>query len=389
MKDDNYEKLCFCTLNRNFGFEPIIARRLVDHYGTASALFNMSNEEISRILGPFSKYSQTFSQEQLKTSEKELALLEKSGRAFITLHDKSYPSLLKECDDAPLGLYIRSSSVPDDIFNSSPCIAIVGTRDLSLYGKEWCGRIVSALSTAKTKPVIVSGLALGVDITAHTAALENGLKTIGVMATGIDDVYPARHREFARVMAESPGCALITDYPKKTSPVAINFLRRNRIIAGMCTATVLVESKDKGGGMLTANLASSYNRDVYALPGRIDDLRSQGCNRLIRAKIAEPLSDLEDFVDSTGLGVYERRSRKSLDSEIVDRYGNMMDEKMLEDIRNIAGLIKKYRGATIEDLCSSSGMRYKDVAALTGILEKDMFIDIDLLQRCTINVKKA
>ena len=389
MTDSNYELACFCALNRIFGFEPTIARRLVEHYGSAGALFGMSDEEKLKLLGPFSKYAGQINGGNLEAAAKELEWLRSEGYVFLSIEDENYPSLLKECDDAPMGLYVRASSPPEEVFNCDPCVAVVGTRDLSLYGKEWCRRIVTALATAQRKPVIVSGLALGVDINAHLTALENGLKTIAVMATGIEGVYPSRHREFAARIAATGACALITDYPPGTSPVAINFMRRNRIIAGISGATVLVESREKGGGMITANLAQSYNRDVFALPGRIDDPRSQGCNRLIRGKVAEPITDLDEFVDSIGLGIYNRRTRRSLDEELLDRYGGKMGVKELNDLRRIAGLIKKYRGANIEELCEGSGLRFNEVAALAGILENDGIIDIDLLQRCTINVKKA
>lgn len=389
MTDDHFEKLCFCSLNRIFGYEPALARKLIDELGSASALFNMRDEEIRAILGPFSKYRDAFTEDQLGKSEREIQQLENEGKVFISINDACYPPMLKECNDAPVGLYIKSSSEPECIFTSDPFIAVVGTRDLSLYGKEWCSRIISAMATTKSRPVVVSGLAIGTDINAHASAMENGLKTIAVMATGIDDVYPARHREFARIISESPGCALITDYPTRTSPVAINFIRRNRIIAGLCQATVVIESKEKGGAMITANLANSYNRDVYALPGRIDDLRSQGCNRLIRAKVAEPVSDLESFIDSIGLGVYQRRASKDLGTEIKGKYEKEFDGGTVEKLIALAGLVKKCRGITVEELCSRTNLHYSEVASLTGILEKDMIIDIDLFQRCSINVKKA
>lgn len=375
-------------MNRIFGFESSVARSLVEYCGSAGKLFLMSPEERSDLLGPFSKYSSRICEKELETSSKELDMISRGGYSFIPYGDPSYPELLKECNDAPMGLYVRSGTSAGDLFNKNPCIAIVGTRDISPYGAEWCRRIVGAIATARIKPVIVSGLAIGVDITAHSAAVDNSLATIAVMATGVDSVYPALHKGFAKKIEKTPGCALISDYPPGTVPVAVNFLRRNRIIAGLCTATILVESKEKGGGMITADIANSYNRDVYALPGRIDDTRSQGCNRLIRGKIAEPITDLDNFVNALGLGAYSRRTPRDLDEEIIRIYGGTFSDELLGMIRKTAGLIKKYRGATLDEICSLGEMNWKDVSYASGLLENDGIITIDLLQRCFINVKK-
>ena len=240
-----------------------------------------------------------------RKKEEELTDLEKIGISFSAWNSASYPPLLKECADAPVGLYIRSVTPARELWNPSGNIAVVGTRDLSPYGKEWCEKAVTAIASGNEKPSIISGLALGTDICAHRTALDNGLPTIGVMATGPETVYPYRHKEFAERLWQTPGCALVTDYPPGTAPLAIHFLRRNRIIAGLADATILIESKSRGGGMTTSRLAFSYSRDVYALPGRADDVRSQGCNRLIREKIAEPLISIEDLIGSLGL---EKRS---------------------------------------------------------------------------------
>lgn len=385
---EDFDTICYCSLNRIFGFEPAIARRLVDFYGGAGAIFRMNREELSGILGPFSKYIDRIGEKELDISAKELESLKRDGYSFIPYGSGNYPLLLQECDDAPMGLYIRSGTEIDKIFNTAPCISVVGTRDISPYGSEWCRRIVGAMATAQIKPVIVSGLAVGVDITAHETAIDNGLATIAVMATGVDAVYPARHKGFALRMEHTRGCALISDYPPCTAPVAVNFLRRNRIIAGLSTATILIESKEKGGGMVTADIASSYNREVYALPGRIDDIRSQGCNRLIRGKIAEPVTDLDNFVNSLGLGTWSRRTVKDLDTEILEKYGNVLDDGLLAIIRSTASLIKKYRGATLEELCNLGNINWRDMTYAVGMLENDGIISVDLLQRCSINVKK-
>lgn len=389
MKDLNHEKVCCCALNRIFGFEPVIAHSLIDHLGSAGAVFALSRDELQGILGPHSKFLPMLTGAELEKSRYELEGLDDEEYDFITLDSPDYPELLKECPDAPLGLYIRSRSAAHEIFSGRNMVSVVGTRDISLYGREWCIKLVSALAETGARPVIVSGLALGVDITAHLCALDCGLRTIGVMATGIEDVYPFRHSEYAGRIAESPGSALVTDYPKGTAPVAVNFLRRNRIIAGMSRATILVESKVRGGGMMTARLAFSYDRDVFALPGRIDDLRSGGCNQLIHAKIAEPIEDCVTLVRSLGMDGGSIRPQASLKERVKAFYSGKIPEERISFLIELASLIAARRGITPDEICSRTGYPYTDVAALTCLLESDGFICIDLLQRCSVNVRRV
>ena len=176
-----------------------------------------------------------------------------------------------------------------------PRIAVVGTRDMSPHGKEYTIQIVSALAEWKDKPVIISGLAFGIDATAHRAALQAGLPTVAVVATGLDTVYPYRHTGLAEDITSSEGSGILTQFPDKTAPMSFNFLYRNRTLALLCDAVIVVESKSKGGAMVAAKLANDYDIPVYAVPGRPDDIRSRGCNELIRNKVAEPLFDFEEL----------------------------------------------------------------------------------------------
>lgn len=384
----NYsEKTCACALNRLLGFEPQAAHRMVGAAGSASALFGMTGEEKTALLGPYSKYIAMLDRRELDRSEAELERLRGDGCSFITMDEPGYPALLRECPDAPLGIYYRGASPPEAVFNRRPQIAVVGTRDISLYGKEWCRKIVGALAAARAKPMVVSGFALGTDITAHLAALEAGLPTVAVLPTGIDDVYPSRHRRFAATLAAMEGCAIVTDYPPGTEPKAINFIRRNRIIAGICSGTILVESKLKGGGMITARLAASYDRDVLVLPGRADDPRSQGCNALLREKLAEPVTDTIHFLDVLGLGSPPRRRVAGFESEVQERYAPLLDPDELAGMMAVAGVIRRRRGVTPDEICPEACLPYARVIRLVGMLESDGFISTDLLQRCTINVK--
>lgn len=383
------EKTCLCALNRIFGFEPKIGLQLLSHLGSARAVFSLDKNELDRITGPYFKYKGCILKENLEAEARELDRLACEGITFCGCTEEHYPELLKECEDPPLGLYIRSSTPLHELWKPCRRIAVVGTRDISPYGKEWCGRIVKALAGTDCRPAIISGLALGTDITAHKTAIDEGLPTIGVMATGPEDVYPYRHRDFAQRLVETPGCALISDYPPGTVPLPLNFLRRNRIIAGLSDATVLVESKARGGGMMTCRLAFSYNRDVYALPGRADDIRSQGCNELIRSRIAEPIISEKALLDSLGLASVRRGGSAGLEQRLIRSYEDSTSPERLATMSAILKAIRTNRGITVDQLTSTVGADIRTIAELTGILELDGFICIDLLKRCSINYKNV
>lgn len=383
------EKAAACTLNRIFGFKPGIARALTRKLGSAAAVFRLRREELRAVFGPESPYPDRINDDELEQSRKELEWLAQRGYCFLTPGDGIYPDALMECPDSPSGLYVRSDHIGPSLFNAGIAVSIVGTRDISPYGREWTYKIVEALADSLVRPAVVSGLAMGVDCQAHQAALDLGLPTIGVMATGIESVYPRLHSPMAARMARTPGCALVTDYPPFTSPQAVNFLRRNRIIAGLSKATVLVESKRKGGGLLTANMAFEYDREVFALPGRADDIRSAGCNRIIQEKIAEPLTDLGEFVAGLGLGALTRRNKAVLEEELSRVFGQTESPEDLGRLKQIAALIKKNRGITLDEICSFTGLEYIEARRYVGMLETEGIIYTDLLQRCSIIFKNA
>ena len=386
--EQHEEKACLCALNRIFGFSPKIGLALISHTGSAAEVFRIGKRELEELLGPYSRHKGEITWKAVEEASTELAALSERDISFIGWTENDYPSLLHECEDAPVGLYVRSKTPLKELWKPCRRIAVVGTRDITPYGREWCVRTVAGLSRCREKPVIVSGLALGTDFCAHKAALESGLATIGVMATGPETVYPHRHREFAERLCETPGCALVTDYPPGTAPLAIHFLRRNRIIAGLSESTILIESKIKGGGMMTCRLAFSYSRDVYALPGRADDLRSQGCNSLIRNKIAEPLTSIEDLTESLGLNRMTVRGKRSIREILLCEYGTRLPPEKIEHATNILTRIKEERGITVEEIAESTGMSYSMTVNIAAILETDGYISIDLLQRCSIMVEK-
>ena len=247
-------------------------------------------------------------------------------------------------------------------------------------------KIVKAMALTGENPPIISGLALGVDITAHRTALDNGLPTIAVMATGPDDIYPYRHRYDAEKIISAPGSALITDYPPGTAPLAVHFLRRNRIIAGLSKSVLLIESKAKGGGLMTCRLAFSYNRDIYALPGRADDLRSEGCNELIRKKIAEPITSLGALADSLGMKI-KKAPAPSISNRLESIYGGRIPDEDIGLMFSIIMEIRRTRGIAVDELSENLGIGFVKTMELTGMLEIDGIITIDLLRRCSINLK--
>lgn len=379
------EKYGLCALNRIFGFDPKTAHALLASIGSASEIFRLSEKELDTILGPWSKYKGSINRRAFDNAAEELEKLSENGICFIGYTESAYPELLTECEDAPMGLYIRSRTSPEELFRPSRRIAIVGTRDISQYGQEWCSRIVQGLGHTDEKPPIISGLALGTDICAHREAIASGLPTIAVMATGPEAVYPHRHREFAERMAATEGCALITDYPPGTAPLAIHFLRRNRIIAGLSDATILIESRVKGGGMMTSRLAFSYNRDVYALPGRIDDVRSQGCNYLLKEKVADAIYSVEGLVESLGMIPGKARPQISDADFITKIFGSKTSPELIPELTDLFAIIKKHRGLSLDDLCVMTCSSYSRISRLAGMLEMEGLITIDLLQRCSVS----
>lgn len=378
---------CLCALNRIFGYVPQTGRALCEYAGSPQEVFRLPGEELRRLLGRQSDLAAEIGPQALVQAEKELEEVQRLGGRFVPISDPAYPALLKECQDPPLGLYFLSGTEPELLAGGRPALAVVGTRKVSSYGREWCRRLIRALADVEIKPLIVSGLAYGVDGIAHLAALDYGLPTAGVMATGIDSVYPWQHRDLAHRMTATPGSCLLTDYPLRTAPVALNFIRRNRIIAGLSRATLVVESGLKGGSLITARYANDYSRDVFALPGRIDDVHSAGCNRLIRDHMADIIADPEALVAQLGLGRAGRRKRTDLLADLRKRYAGTLPPETLELLLETAGTIRDRRDLTAEEIAAANGRSYRAVAEVTALLVADGIVESDLRQRCSIPAK--
>jgi len=375
------ERTALCALNKALGYQPAAGRGLVERFGSAANVFRQRPETLREALG--AELAAPLTPGLLAWAREELERIRDGGFRFIAFGEEDYPDLLAECPDPPLGLYVHACTPPAAVFSLRPCVAVVGTRDLSPYGREWCRKLVRAMAEATVSPCIVSGLAFGADGVAHRTALEGGLTTVGVMATGIEKVYPWQHTDLASQIADTPGCALVTDYPTGSSPVALNFIRRNRIIAGLSRATIVIESKTRGGSLITAKYACDYDRDVYALPGRAGDLRSAGCNSLIRQRMADIITDPEDLVERLGLGKPVRRRKAGLEALLTQKYGDG------SPLVRLGLLVKGRPGITLEEIARETGWGWPEVMERAGILETDGLLETDLLQRCTIPAKNA
>ena len=285
------------ALTKLNGLSLLNARTLLDSLGSASEVFAHRKDIVGVIPDASKRLVAAFdhTDEALRLAEEEMKFVEQKRLRVLTLNDVDYPQRLRECEDAPLVLYYCGSAN----LNSQRVISIVGTRKCSEYGREVCNNFIADLKRYYPDMLIVSGLAYGIDVCAHRAALDNGMSTIGVLAHGLDTIYPSMHRQIAADMVHRQG-GLLTEYGVHTTPEKGNFVRRNRIVAGMCDACIVVESSERGGSLITAELAMEYNRDVFAFPGRVYDEYSRGCNNLIRRQQATLLTGVEDLLEAMG-----------------------------------------------------------------------------------------
>lgn len=288
----NLTKLLYqIALTQIEGVGDILARNLIDTIGSAEEVFRSSKKSLIAVKG-ISTYlaDAVLNPKVLENAEKELLFVEKNNIQTLFYTDDDYCYRLKECVDAPILLYYKGNA---DL-NATKIISIVGTRKSTNYGNDFCDNFLEDLASAFPDMLIVSGLAYGIDIQAHKSALKHNLATVGVLAHGLDRIYPSGHRKTAVEMLENGG--LLTEFPSRTEPDRFNFVRRNRIVAGMSDATIVVQSDSKGGSLITAEMANSYNKDVFALPGRISDKESAGCNMLIEDNKAILLQSADSFI---------------------------------------------------------------------------------------------
>jgi len=270
------------------GIGNVSARKLIDHCGSPRLVLEEKAHILEKICGVGPGITKKLKSANIfEEAELEMAFIEANNIETISYFDQDYPQRLKHCYDAPLVLFKKGNF---DISNQR-IISIVGTRLMTNYGRQFLKQFLEEIKNYD--PIIVSGMAYGVDICAHQEALNNNLTTIGILAHGLDRIYPKPHYKIALNMEDYGG--FYSEFWSGTNPERENFVKRNRIVAGISEATVVVESARKGGSLITADLANSYHRDVFAVPGRIDDLYSEGCNMLIKSNKASLISSVKDL----------------------------------------------------------------------------------------------
>ncbi len=268
----------------------INARKLVSHFGSVEAVFKEPYGSLIKIPGIGSGLARYISDRTyLETAEKEAEYITSNNIKTFFYLDSDYPYRLRQCDDSPVVFFFTGNC---DL-NAGKILSVVGTRNATCRGKELCDKIIGGLAVGHPDLIIASGLAYGIDIAAHKAALANNLQTIGVLAHGLKTIYPSIHSSTAKSIIKQGG--LLSDFISDALPERNNFIKRNRIIAGLSDATLVVESGIKGGALITADIASSYNRDVLAVPGRPEDQWSAGCNSLIKSNKAALIECAEDI----------------------------------------------------------------------------------------------
>lgn len=277
------------------GVGDIIARNILQAVGDEEAIFKSNKKALALSTGLSSRIvEEILNPEVLTRAEKELEFVEKSNLKTYFISDKTYPHRLRECADAPVLFYFKG----DIDFNAEKVISIVGTRKSTIYGNTFCDTFLQEIAAILPDTLIVSGLAYGIDIQAHRSALKYGLPTVGVLAHGLNMIYPSAHRQTAKDMLEHGG--VLSEFTNGTEPERFNFVKRNRIVAGMADAVIVVESDEKGGSLITAEIANSYCKDVFAVPGKITDKYSRGCNKLIASHRADLFQSTEYFLQQMG-----------------------------------------------------------------------------------------
>jgi DNA processing protein len=296
--------------------------------------------------------------EPMKRADFELRFMQEKGIRALTLNDDDYPQRLTECPDAPIILYYLG----DADLNQSKIVSIVGTRRMTTYGQDLIRRFIRDLRQQCPQVLIVSGLAYGVDICAHREALGNGYPTVGVLAHGLDMIYPYRHRDTAIRMLRQGG--LLTEFMSQTNADKPNFVRRNRIVAGMADSIIVVESAVKGGGLITAEIAQSYDRAVFAFPGSVGQPYSEGCNNLIRDNVAALISNADDFVRAMGWQDEAIRQQAFTDGIERNLFPDLTNEEKL-----VVSLLQQTNDLQLNILSVKSGIPIGQLTALLFQLE--------------------
>ena len=337
------------------GIGEVLARNLVSYTGSAKEVFSASYGSLVKIPGIGEINAKKIrNNDVFKRAEAELEFTEKNNIGVMFYSDKEYPRRLKPCADAPVILYSKGDMNLDE----QRVISIVGTRNATEYGKSVCEQLIQSFAERNHQVLIVSGLAYGIDIQAHKSALKYGLPTVGVLGHGLDKLYPAQHAPTAKTMLLKGG--LLTDFPSGTRIDPPNFIRRNRLIAGLSDVTVVVESGEKGGALITSDIASSYDREVCAFPGRAVDIHSKGCNMLIKKNIAAMIENAEDLEFALGW-IPEAKMRAPRQQELFARLSG--------EEQRVVDWLKKEDKMDLDTLALAVEMPVRKLSALLLELE--------------------
>jgi DNA processing protein len=330
----------------------VLAKNLVSYCGSPEAVFKAPKAKLLKVPGIGKKIAESiYHHDVLERAKAEVEFIRKKKLRTFFFHEKLYPQRLTHCADSPVLLYGLGNFDP----NPQRVIGIVGTRNATAYGRDMVKRIINDLTPFK--PTIVSGLAYGIDIAAHKAALNAGIPTIGVLAHGLDRIYPGVHKDIARKMLKQGG--LITEYPSETNPDAENFPQRNRIIAGLVDALIVVESDVRGGAVITADVAGSYDREVFAVPGRVGDAWSRGCNFLIQTNRAMIYTGVETLAENLRWEVKRKAPEKQ----------RKLLLNLSEEQKRIMHVFDGMDSISGDDVVAKTGLSTTKVAALLLELE--------------------
>ena len=344
------------ALTRMTGFNQQMALQLYQTLGSGKAVYDHRHDlgDVMPAAAPRLRAAMKNWDDALHRAAAEMEFVTKNNIRVLTLGDDDYPRRLSECPDAPLLLYYKGSA---DL-NQRYVLNIVGTRHCTTYGQDLIRRFIADLRKQCPQVLVVSGLAYGVDVCAHRHALENGYETVGVLAHGLDQIYPNAHRDIARQMLTKGG--LLTEYMSQTEALPNNFRQRNRIVAGMSDATILVESAYKGGGLITCRIAQEYGRDVFAYPGAVGMPYSEGCNKLIRNSTAALITSAADFLEDMGW-VTQQQQPAAIERQLFP--------DLTADEQAIVGLLQQSNDLQLNLLSVKTNMPIGQLTALLFSLE--------------------
>lgn len=356
---DRYDTLTLeIALSKAKGMRAPVVRRMMERVGSLRDFFTMPSSHLRSLSGTSSSvFTDSYREALLADAEKEARFVRDNNIDTAFLSSDNYPRRLATCDDAPVLIYKMGSCDLD----SRQMVGVVGTRHATPYGIDFTAKLVRNLAAKLDNLVIVSGLAYGIDVAAHKEAIAAGIPTVGVLAHPLNTIYPADHRSIAAQMASNGG-ALITEYPTTALIHRSNFLERNRIVAGLCDCLVVVESDIKGGSLSTARIALQYNRDVFAVPGRVNDRYSRGTNHLISNNSASMITDADELIEKMMWTAEEKEQQPTLIRALT------ADEQIILDY------INDNPDSTINEMCVNLGRSYSWVSSILMQLELDDFI---------------